>query len=256
MSKRYEKIVIALTHFRTLVNNYFSRDEESENMQIRKEINKLIPEIKTYFMQANIPTVFDYRAPAVVGGFTYTVDILEDMFSNEGGPFGINPDYVLDIIDRCIGAYEYLIKSGKSIFELQGKQTINIITKIELNLRALFKKEPDDEYQVQDNIEAILKISEVEYRREKERVPFSAKSYIPDFTIFDSQIALEVKLCNSKNDEKKIIDEINADITPYSTKYPVCLFVVYDVGGNIRDVNEFRRDFEKFHNVFVTVIKH
>ena len=53
-----------------------------------------------------------------------------------------------------------------------------------------------------------------------------------------------------------IIDQINADIVAYSSKYERILFVVYDLGV-IRDEVEFRRDIENVgENIKVLVIKH
>ena len=50
-------------------------------------------------------------------------------------------------------------------------------------------------------------------------------------------------------------DEINADITAYSTKYERLLFVVYDLGV-IRDEAEFRRDIENAGaNIKVVIVK-
>ena len=55
-------------------------------------------------------------------------------------------------------------------------------------------------------------------------------------------LCIEVKLLR-EGKKSRVIDEINADITAYSTKYERLLFVVYDLGV-IRDEAEFRRDIE------------
>jgi DpnII restriction endonuclease len=92
-------------------------------------------------------------------------------------------------------------------------------------------------------------------RREKVSIPYSSKKFIPDF-VFDSfDLALDTKLCNSANREREIVDEINADIPAYHTKYGHILFVIYDVGF-IRDVAQFKSGIEAIPGVRVIVIKH
>ena len=52
------------------------------------------------------------------------------------------------------------------------------------------------------------------------------------------------------------IDEINADIPAYKTRYKNLLFVVYDMGC-IRDISSFVGDIESNNkNVSVIVVKH
>ncbi len=53
---------------------------------------------------------------------------------------------------------------------------------------------------------------------------------------------------------KEIIDEINADIPPYKTRYENVIFVIYDLGF-IRDVTEFKGSIEKNLNIYVSVVK-
>jgi len=65
-----------------------------------------------------------------------------------------------------------------------------------------------------------------------------------------------VKLCDSADDEKKIIDEINADIPAYKQRYQYLLFVVYDV-AIIRRLEDYTSGIEKNNpNVTVLLIKH
>ena len=45
------------------------------------------------------------------------------------------------------------------------------------------------------------------------------------------------------------------DILAYQTRYPILLFIVYDLGF-IRDVDRFIEIFEKIKNVMVKVVKH
>lgn len=69
---------------------------------------------------------------------------------------------------------------------------------------------------VQDRIEDILKIRDLGYHKETQIGYATINRYI-DFTLDDFNVALEVKLCNSKEDRSKIQEAINADITVYRT---------------------------------------
>ena len=67
-------------------------------------------------------------------------------------------------------------------------------------------------------------------------------------------MAVEAKLYNSKKKEKEIIDEINADIPAYQTRYKHVIFIVYDLGF-IRDVDRFKSGIESNQGVYIEVIK-
>jgi hypothetical protein len=136
------------------------------------------------------------------------------------------------------------------------KVTSTLVEDIDDKLRAIIRKKPEDEKEVQDAVENLLIAKDYEYGREKVSIPYSSKYYVPDFTFDALNTALDVKICNSANDEKKIIDEINADIPAYKTKYKYVVFVVYDTGF-IRDTLVFVKGIEKNNpNVYVTVVKH
>jgi len=136
------------------------------------------------------------------------------------------------------------------------KVTSTLVGDIDDKLRAIIRKKPENEREVHDAIENLLIAKDYEFNREKVSIPYSAKYYVPDFTFDTLNTALDAKLCNSQNDEKKIIDEINADIPAYKSKYTYVVFVVYDTGF-IRDTLVFVKGIEKSNpNVYVTVIKH
>lgn len=121
---------------------------------------------------------------------------------------------------------------------------------------AIIRKKPEEEKEIQDAIENLLIIKEYEFNREKVTIPYSTKYYTPDFTFDTLNTAMDVKLCNSQSDEKKIIDEINADIPAYKSKYMYVVFAVYDTGF-IRDTLAFVKGIEKNNqSVYVTVVKH
>lgn len=137
------------------------------------------------------------------------------------------------------------------------KQIEGIIDLIHSKLRpAIFKPPEDERKDVQNALEIIFNARDLNYRREKVHIPYSSKTYIPDFTFDTLDLAVESKLCKVSGKEKSIIDEINADIPAYKTKYQNLLFVVYDAGGFIRDVDLFKSDIEGNTNVKVIVIKH
>ena len=107
------------------------------------------------------------------------------------------------------------------------------------------KRPPDTEVQVQDAYQALLDGADVPYRREQVVIPYSTKTFRPDFTVDSIGVAIEVKLVKQPGDDKRVIDEMNADIPAYRSKYPNVIFVVYDVGGSIRDIEGFKSSFEE-----------
>jgi len=131
-----------------------------------------------------------------------------------------------------------------------------VVDDIRNNLRRLVREQPKSEKEIQDHLEDLLALKNHTFEREQVSIPYSTKSYIPDFTSDRLSIAIDVKLCNSPADEKNIIDEINADIPAYKQRYQYLLFVVYDIAV-IRKLKEYISDIEKNNpDVIVIVIKH
>ena len=126
---------------------------------------------------------------------------------------------------------------------------------MERKLRKTIREEPASERVVQDAIETLFIAADVEYAKEIDRVEYSSKAYVPDFTLKKIDLAIEVKLCNTAKREKEMIAEINDDILAYKQAFGNLLFVVYDV-GQIRDVEKFKRHFEQQDQVIVQVVKH
>ncbi|MDH3657177.1 MAG: hypothetical protein OEM77_03480 [Nitrosopumilus sp.] len=146
----------------------------------------------------------------------------------------------------------------------QGKDTpkesseiVKVINLIENQLRKLVRNVPQNEKAIQESLENLFIGAglDSDYSREKERITYSSKTYIPDFVFNRISTAIEVKFCNSSAKEKEIIDEINADIVAYKTKYSNLIFVIYDL-GNIRDQDQFRSNLEENENVIIRIIKH
>jgi hypothetical protein len=144
----------------------------------------------------------------------------------------------------------------------QGKSTapetsaiVKVLALTERKLRKLIRREPSTEREVQDLVENLFIAADADYAREVDRIEYSAKSYVPDFTLKKIDLAVEIKLCNTTKREKEIIAEINDDILAYKQVFGNLLFVVYDV-GQIRDVEKFKTQFEQQEQVIVQVIKH
>ena len=94
-----------------------------------------------------------------------------------------------------------------------------------------------------------------DYDRETGRVKTSGKESVPDFIFPNLNLCLEVKLSKSPDKLRSIVDEINADIRAYATRYERQLYVVYDL-GMIRDEAEFKSGLENAPGVSVLVVKH
>jgi hypothetical protein len=125
---------------------------------------------------------------------------------------------------------------------------------ITANLRPSIFEDPKNEKELQNIVEVMLRAREYEYRRELIRIPYSSKVYIPDFTFEVLHLALEMKLCSSRDRVREMIDEINSDIPAYQTRYENVIFAIYDL-GQIRDEAEFKGSIERNLNVYVVIVK-
>jgi len=132
---------------------------------------------------------------------------------------------------------------------------IKLYNNVTNKFRIYFQDEPKCEKDVQDNFERLLVGSDFSYTREKDRVTYSTKTYIPDFVLSDISLTIEIKICNRDGREKEIISEINDDILAYNTKYKNLMFIVYDI-GQIRDVEQFKSSFGRNENVIIIIVKH
>ena len=152
-----------------------------------------------------------------------------------------------------------LIDNPEDLRKIMAKTDFfEIIKDIEKNFRKIVKDEPHKERDVQDFLETFFDIKEYDFLREKENIDFSKKVFIPDFTQKKLSIAIEVKFLDKKDKVTQIIEEMSADINPYSKKWKNILFLVYDKGGNIRDIDAFIKDFNQDGDIIIRgiVIKH
>lgn len=132
---------------------------------------------------------------------------------------------------------------------------LKVINLAEHKLRRTIRTIPSLEKEIQDAYENLLIGGDIPYSRETDSIEYSSKTYIPDFSIQKSDLAIEIKLCGRKEREKEIIAEINDDMLAYKIKYGNMLFVIYDTGF-IRDVEKFVKNFEDQEGVVVKVVKH
>ena len=168
--------------------------------------------------------------------------------SNENGRMWRT--HLEDAAERIVSLEAYLkTKLGDTEQRVQG-----IIDLIEAHLRPSIFKDPSKEREIQDKLETLFHVRTLPYLREKEHITYSSKTYVPDFTFESMNLVVEAKLCNREGREKEIIDEVNADILAYQTKYERIIFIIYDLGF-IRDVVQFSADIEKNPNVYAIVIK-
>jgi DpnII restriction endonuclease len=138
-------------------------------------------------------------------------------------------------------------------------ETQNLKDFIQANLRKAVFNSPTKEIEIQNGVEALIvgrgMAKGTDYDRETGRVKTSGKESIPDFIFPNLKLCLEVKLSDSTNRLRAIVDEINADIRAYATRYDRQLYVIYDL-GTIRDEEEFKRGLEDAPGVTVVIVKH
>lgn len=156
-----------------------------------------------------------------------------------------------------LAAQDHLASSEiTEVYEDNSSMTETIVSIINLGekkLRKLIRETPSKEKEVQDKYEDLLLASDIEYAKEFPHITYSSKQYIPDFSFEKFNLAVEIKLC--KNEEKALIAQLNDDILAYKTKFKSILFIIYDL-GNIRDVENFKQEFEKHDDIIVQIIKH
>ena len=171
-------------------------------------------------------------------------------------PQSVRADLWRSYLERAAARLRALAAYLRSRVAAPEKQVEAVYEVIETKLRPMMRTEkPEKESDVQNALESLLIARSLDYERDKIRIPYSSKSYSPDFTLDSFDLAVEVKLCKEPQDEKRIVGEINEDIPAYSTKYRHIIFVVYDL-GIIANVAQFRAGIESNAGVRVLVVKH
>ena len=154
-------------------------------------------------------------------------------------------------VERNVAFFDELsvaISQMVGFLEAIQQNSARILTELEeflfKNLRKNVINRPNEEKDIQNIIAIMLNSKGYSYEREIVRISYSAKEFIPDFTFDDLNAVLEVKFCKTDKKEKDLVDEINADILAYLTRYSNLTFLIYDM-GIIRDVDAFSKDIEK-----------
>lgn len=108
----------------------------------------------------------------------------------------------------------------------------------------------DDEYDVQDLLHALLKISFDDVRIEEYTPSYAGGSSRVDFLLKNEQIVIEVKMTNSRLKEKQVGDQLIIDIKRYQS-HPDCKILVcfvYDPMNHIRNPNGLEKDLSRKHD--------
>jgi hypothetical protein len=122
-------------------------------------------------------------------------------------------------------------------------------------LREAFRaKEPDDERELQDQAEIILRAARYELDREAPEFTFSIVKTRPDFSLPELDLFLEMKLLKEAKNRVQVVDGILADIQKYGKKCAGMLFLVFQTKPFICDLGEFLRDFPQDPLVKIKVI--
>lgn len=157
-------------------------------------------------------------------------------------------------LDLAVSSFNVLEAYLKSKIPAEKRDIEAVSDFLRLNLRPSLYEDPKGEKDLQNTVETLLRARRFEFYRETVRIPYSSKTFVPDYTFETLHLALELKLCTSDSKVKEIIDEINADIPAYQTRYTYIIFVIYDLGF-IRDVVQFKTSFERNLNVIVEIVK-
>jgi hypothetical protein len=102
----------------------------------------------------------------------------------------------------------------------------------------------NDEYDVQDLLEGLLRLHFDDVRREVPTTIFAGSSTRLDFLLDQEQIGIEVKKTRKNLDDKELGKELINDIPHYQThaKCKVLYFFVYDPDENIANPKGIERD--------------
>lgn len=105
-------------------------------------------------------------------------------------------------IQRNVGFFdELMMATGQMVAFLSAiqKTSSKVLTELEeflfKNLRKNVLATPSAEKEIQDIVSIMLNTKGYSYEREKIRISYSSKTFVPDFTFEDLNAALEIKLC-------------------------------------------------------------
>jgi hypothetical protein len=117
-------------------------------------------------------------------------------------------------------------------------------------------KEPENEHEVQDAGEAIIKAKQEEFDRELPLLPFGGVTTKPDFSTSENPYYfIEMKYLKTRESYNRIITEITSRVNIYGTQQAFAHFIVYDPKHIILHEDRFREDIEKNGLVKVTIVR-
>lgn len=177
------------------------------------------------------------REPVAVTAPARTVVTLEEPVLMAKLALKIGDDLVAEAQRDFVQEFQIATLEGRAVAPSAAEMIIDALTR---SLRPAFDAAPTSEKEVQREVEKILRTLGFDFHREKERAAVGATTFVPDFTIPDFGIAIEVKVARSGHRETAIQHELAEDAAGYGTTWPHVLVVVYDCGGVIRDPEAMR----------------
>lgn len=129
----------------------------------------------------------------------------------------------------------------------------NIFNRFPIFIRQLKKRHDNrqtivvkDEYDIQDLLEAVLRLHFDDVRAEEWCPSYAGGSKRMDFFLNDEKIAIETKMTREGLSDKQIGEQLTIDITNYK-QHPNCETLycfVYDPDGRIRNPNGLIKDLQ------------
>jgi len=95
---------LVITYFNNIESDLFNLRENQQAIEARRKINLLIDKVHFIIRSAGILPLMYYSPPPAVGGLAGNIDLIYNIFNLYR--FKIEPQYLLDFIDRAIGIYE------------------------------------------------------------------------------------------------------------------------------------------------------
>ncbi|MCH7772447.1 MAG: hypothetical protein IIA49_15770 [Bacteroidetes bacterium] len=206
-----EKRIKLLSEFKSVLLQWLRKDSEDRG-NLRTHLNKNIYAVQYAIENVGAMKSISISPPPAIGGMMIqNANPFNLMFKRIHGQSSF--PVILDMLEQAIGIYEHL-RNNTGLIRLELNTELDIESSIERALRPFFKQAPPQkEKQVQDAIEFILNSLGIDFTREQETAPVGSKSFIPDFIIPDLDLCIEVKLAKENHNEKKIQEELNADIS-------------------------------------------
>ncbi len=115
-------------------------------------------------------------------------------------------------------------------------------------------RRPSKEDELNDHIDAFLRVNGVDFKREFPTTRFALSKVIPDHEARNADLLIEAKFIREKTTPSKASEGIAADITKYP-KDKFILFVIYDPDRGISDDIAFRSDMENKRDCKVAIIR-